>query len=325
MTWYDGADRTGRTRRTVGAAVVALTLVGAAALSACGGGDEPLERTMSSVAETTTRLASADIIGLDRDPNAACAAPNRSTAAPARIVVADPTLLDGLCALGLQDRVVAVAGTAAPYLGTQLGAVPRAAGPARAGDLVLGTADSRAANAQLGNATVVAAPAAGWRASFQAVADAVRLPALGRTILAGYQRSVASTATSIDATHNMISLVRFTADSKALAEGTAPLCAQVLADLGIERPAAQTGRAPVALTGSDFSAADGDLIYVSYQGPQGQAFGMRVMESGPWLSLRAVSAKRQLLVDDGAWYSPGGPVAAGAVLHDVANSIRSSS
>ncbi|GAA4385070.1 TroA family protein [Tsukamurella soli] len=313
-----------RGRLWTATAALATAATVAATVTACGG-DAPIERPMSSVVTTTTRIASADIIGLDRDPDAACAAPTHSTAAPARIIVADPDLLDALCALGLQERVVAVAGASPSYLGSKLAAVPQTTGPARPTDLVLGTAGSRAWNTRLGHATVVASPTADWRVSLTAVADAVHLPAQGRAVLTSYDQSVTSTATSIDAAHNTVSLVRFDADSKAYAEGTAPLCAHVLADLGVLRPAAQNTPTPVRLAGDDFSAADGDLIYASYEGTAGQAYGAAVMESKPWLDLRAVSAKRQLLVDDSVWYSAGGPIAAGDVLHDVSESIRSSS
>ncbi|MDF0529753.1 ABC transporter substrate-binding protein [Tsukamurella sp. 8F] len=314
MTWNDGLRR--------GAAGVALLAV--AATSACGGG-EPIQQTMSSVATTTTRLASANIVGLDREPDAACAAPTRATGAPARIVVADPALLDGLCALGLQERVVGIAGVAPAYLGSVLAKTPRATGAARNGDVVLGTSGSAGAEATLGHATVLPSPAAGWRASFTALAAAVHMPTEARAVLARYDKDVKTTSVSIDAPHQMVSLVRFTADGAAYAEGTTPLAAQVLADLGVERPAAQRRPEPVRLTGDDFSAADADLVYASYEGDKGQKSGMAIMESAPWLHLRAVVAKRQLLVEDASWYSPGGPVAANAVLHDVQTSIRSSS
>ena len=44
------------------------------------------------------------------------------------------------------------------------------------------------------------------------------------------------------------------------------------------------------------------------------------MTTKPWKQLRAVVAKRQLLVEDSAWFSAGGPVAAGIVLHTATGS-----
>ncbi|WP_156485607.1 hypothetical protein [Tsukamurella pseudospumae] len=313
-------NRVGTTRP---GAAMALAVVAGTVLSACGG-QEPIEQPFASIATTTTRLASANIIGLDRKPEQACAAPVTGTAAPASIVVADPDLLDGLCALGLQDRVKAVGGTAPSYLGPVLGRVPRLSDGARS-DLAVGTERSADANRRAGRTVIVPAPSADWRRSFLALADAVRMPAEARAIIDRYQRDAADAATKIDAVHNTVSLVRFTADGKSLAEGTAPLAAQVLADLKVVRPEPQRKPEPVEMSADDYSAAEGDLVYVGYEGDKGREHGTSVMTSDAWKNLRVVTAKRQLLVEDSSWFSAGGPVAAGIVLHDVSNTIRASS
>ncbi|WP_019203902.1 hypothetical protein [Tsukamurella sp. 1534] len=304
-------------------AAIAVAAIGASVLSACGG-SEPIQQPFASIATTTTRLASANIIGLDRKADEACAAPVVGGPAPAGIVVADPALLDGLCALGLQNRVRAVGGAAPSYLGGTIAKIPQLGDDARA-DVSVGTERSADANRRAGRTTVVPAPSADWRRSFLALADAVRMPAEARAVLDRYQRDVAEKSVKIDAIHNVVSLVRFTDQGRALAMGTAPLAAQVLADLGVERPEGQRRADPVEMSGGDYSAADADLVYVGYQGDEGRDFGMSVMTSKQWDDLRAVSAKRQLLVQDEAWFSAGGPVAAGIVVHDVTNTIKASS
>ncbi|NMD54665.1 MULTISPECIES: ABC transporter substrate-binding protein [Tsukamurella] len=303
--------------------MIALTVVAGTALSACGG-SEPIQQPFASISTTTTRLASANIIGLDRKPDEACAAPVTGTAAPAAIAVADPALLDGLCALGLQNRVKAVAGDVPVYLGTTLAKAPKLTGGAQA-DVTVGTAQSAEANRRAGRAVIVPAPSADWRRSFLALADAVRMPAEARAVLDEYQRDAAEKSVKIDAVHNTVSLVRFTADGKAWALGSSPLAAQVLADLKVVRPEPQRKPEAVEMSDDDVSAAEGDLIYVGYEGDKGREHGMAVMMSKPWKQLRAVVAKRQLLVQDSAWFSAGGPVAAGVVLHDVSNTIKASS
>ncbi|MGX9295518.1 ABC transporter substrate-binding protein [Tsukamurella paurometabola] len=313
-------NRVGTTRT---GAAIALAVVAGATLTACGG-SEPIQQPFASISTTTTRLASADIIGLDRKPDQACAAPVAGGPAPAEIVVADPALLDGLCALGLQNRVKAVGGDAPSYLGPTLTKVPKLGDGAQA-DLAVGTDRSADANRRAGRTVTVPAPSADWRRSFLALADAVRMPAEARAVLDRYQRDVAEKSVKIDAVHNTVSLVRFTADGKSLALGTAPLAAQVLADLKVVRPEPQRKPEAVEMSGDDVSAADADLIYVGYEGDAGREHGMAVMTSKPWKQLRAVVAKRQLLVQDSAWFSAGGPVAAGIVLHDVGNTIRASS
>ncbi len=312
-------NRLGTTRA---GAAIALVVAAGAALTACG--SEPIQQPFASIATTTTRLASANIIGLDRSSDEACAAPVSGTAAPATIAVADPALLDGLCALGLQNRVTAVAGDVPSYLGPVLTKAPKLTDGARA-DVSVGTADSADADRRAGRTVTVPAPSADWRRSFLALADAVRMPAEARAVLEKYQRDAAEQSVRIDAVHNTVSLVRFTADGKSFALGTAPLAAQVLADLKVVRPEAQRKPEPVEMSDDDVSAAEGDLIYVGYQGDKGREHGMAVMTSRPWKDLRAVVAKRQLLVEDSAWFSAGGPVAAGIVLHDVSNTIKASS
>ncbi|KXP13388.1 hypothetical protein AXK57_04115 [Tsukamurella pulmonis] len=304
-------------------AAIALAVVAGTALTACGG-SEPIQQPFASIATTTTRLASANIIGLDRTPDEACAAPVAGGAAPAAIAVADPALLDGLCALGLQERVKAVGGDVPTYLGTTLAKAPKLTDGVRA-DLAVGTARSAEANRRAGRTVTVPAPSEDWRRSFLALADAVRMPAEARAVLDAYQRDAAEKSVKIDAVHNTVSLVRFTADGKSLALGTSALAAQVLADLKVVRPEVQRTPEAVEMSDSDVSAAEGDLIYVGYEGDQGREHGMAVMTSTPWKKLRAVVAKRQLLVQDSAWFSAGGPVAAKIVLHDVSNTIKASS
>lgn len=310
-----GTSRTG--------AAIAFTVVAGSVLTACGG-SEPIQQPFASISTTTTRLASANIIDLDRKSGEACAAPFAGTAVPAAIVVADPALLDGLCALGLQNRVKAVGGDAPSYLGPTFAKVPKLTDGAQA-DVAVGTADSAEANRRAGRAVTIPAPSADWRRSFLALGDAVRMPAEARAVLDRYQHDAAEKSVKIDAVHNIVSLVRFTADGRNLALGTAPLAAQVLADLKVVRPEPQRKPEPVEMSGDDLSAADADLIYVGYEGDKGRDRGTTIMTAKPWKQLRAVVAKRQLLVEDSAWFSAGGPVAAGIVLHDVGNTIKSSS
>src|SRR6476469_2633472 len=106
------------------AAALAITVV-----SGCGslGGEEPPDPGRQSPVTSTTKIASAGVLGNQRRPDESCApeptpvdpAPDRLVrhAAgetevredPQRIVVLSGDQLDTLCALGLQSRVVAAA------------------------------------------------------------------------------------------------------------------------------------------------------------------------------------------------------------------------
>ena len=135
-------------------AAIATALI-VTVVSGCGspGGDEQPAAGQQSVVTSTTRIASAGVLGNDRRPDESCAPeptpvdpgpPDRAVrhaagetevrADPQRIVVLSGDQLDALCALGLQSRVVAAAlpdGTQ-DHPGTQP-CVPRHSHPRRAG------------------------------------------------------------------------------------------------------------------------------------------------------------------------------------------------
>src|ERR1700742_310741 len=125
---------------------VSVTLV-----SGCGSGGTPTSPgAQQSVITSTTKIASAGVLGNERRPDESCASdpaavdpgpPDREVrhaagttsvrADPQRIVVLSGDQLDALCALGLQSRIVAAAlpdrsDSQPSYLGTVVHAVPAA-------------------------------------------------------------------------------------------------------------------------------------------------------------------------------------------------------
>ncbi|WOC13437.1 ABC transporter substrate-binding protein [Gordonia sp. MP11Mi] len=327
------------------AAALACTATLAVGLSACGSDDGVLRTPDGSViSTTTTRFAEVNIVGAGRDYSRTCLAPTavdpgRTDAK--RIVVTDPALLDGLCALGLGPQVRAI--TAAPgsvpeYLGPQLASVPavgdtpdaqavREAAP----DLVLstpGTAerlDALTATDALGKArTVVVDPAGDWKASLLAVADATNRRAAGKQRVDEFIAEAARVGQVMDASHSQVSLVRFTPD-EALIEGTSPFGAQIMSLAGVARPAPQRTPGSVPMTDGNMADADADLIYVSYDGAAGRDRGEEVLLSDEWLNLGAPTWKRVLSVDDEVWYGQPGLAAGWLVLNDLKQSLNGSS
>ena len=149
-----------RSRTVLVAAVAAM----ATALAGCS---TPPDDDASEIVRTTTRIAGAAVVGVDRDTSTACALPSpldpgqptngtrtvlhtagRSDvpADPQRIVVLDSAALDAVCALGLWERVVGASAepsesSTSPeasgrpeYLGTGIGELP-AVGAAGAPDI----------------------------------------------------------------------------------------------------------------------------------------------------------------------------------------------
>jgi iron complex transport system substrate-binding protein len=144
----------GRRVGLVGASTAVLTAMVVTLASGCGsqGGSPSAASGEQSVITSTTKIASAGVLGNQRRPDESCAPdpaaldqgpPDREVrhaagttivrADPQRIVVLSGDQLDALCALGLQSRIVAAAlpdgtpdhpGAQPSYLGTVVHDVP---------------------------------------------------------------------------------------------------------------------------------------------------------------------------------------------------------
>ncbi len=329
--------------RRIAAIAVAGSL--AAGLTACGSDDDTLRTPDGSVISTvTTRIAQADVVNAGRDYAQTClapTAPDDGESDVARVIVTDPALLDAVCALGVGAKVRAVtapAGSVPAYLGPQLESVPAIgdrpsreqvaqaapqlvlASPTTAGDV----AALRSSGA-LGSAKVVTVRVGegfqDWRATFTQVAEALNRSAAGKERLAEFDAEVKRVGTVLDAGHTQASLVRFTPDAELLM-GSDNFGASILAQVGVQRPAPQRGTAPVVVDDANFDDAEGDLIYVSAEGPAGLDRGKSVMESDRWLDMGAPSWSRVYWIDDQVWYRSSGLAAAWLVLNDAKSSLN---
>lgn len=341
-------------------AVVVSTLaaVTAAALAACS---TPPDDDASTIVRTTTRIAGASVVGIDRDTSTACALPSpldpglpaegtravlhtaglsEVPADPQRIVVLDPAALDAVCALGLWERVVGASAevTGRPdYLGTGIAELPSigaagapdlaAVGNAQP-DLILGSAVDPETYASLGGiapTVLVGADPVFWRDQFLRVGDALGRTEAARRVLAEYSDAARSLGRDLVSWQTQASLVRFTADGPTV-EGTASFAGQVLGEVGAARPPAQRfavvdGRTWQAVDTDDPAAADGDVILVRFAGEDGLERGTEFMDTDQWLDLGAVSDNRLFSVSDEIWSTPG-PVAARAILTDLSVTLN---
>ncbi|MFW0786697.1 ABC transporter substrate-binding protein [Gordonia sp. CPCC 206044] len=320
--------------RTIGAVTSALALL---ALAGCSQETPLTTPDGSPISTVTTRVAEVNIVNADRDLTQTClapTAPDPGVADVARIVVTDPALLDDVCALGLGPKVTAIAadGAVPTYLGPQLGAVPviGATPDARAADqadpdVVLTTPRTEATAKSFGDAHVATvASGDGWQERFRSVAEALGRTEAGTRLLDEFHTETAKTGRRMDAAHNQVSLVRFTGDSEMIA-GTDTFAGQILAEIGIQRPAPQRTPSSFTLTDKNFTDADADLIYVSFQGERGLAHGKEVLLDDRWLDMGAPTWKRVLSVDDEIWYQTSGLAAAWLVLNDVKGSLDGNS
>ncbi|MDN5759402.1 MAG: ABC transporter substrate-binding protein [Tomitella sp.] len=343
------AHRRGRAAALAVSAVATLAFV-----SACAGESTPPVGS-DGIPRSTTRIAGAPVLGNAHDPAEACApeVPLDAGADPAldarRIAVVGDAALDTLCALGLQNRVVALAAPsgAAPirYLGGWVAAAP-SAGSAEHPDLAavrdaepdLILADlpdapsaERAAGA---NTRTVAVPASGpWADTVGAVATSLGRSDAARERLDHFAESATTVGTDIAASQTQASVIRFTGDGIDLL-GPSSFAGQVLARMGVHRPPDQRFESPAiqALPDGDLDRVEGDVLYVALAGKDsgksdtgsttpGLRHGEEVMDSDAW-QLLDVTENRTFTVDDGIWVRGRGLVAARDIVGDVQASLN---
>ena len=315
--------------------VAALAVATATALTVTACGDTGTPPGEGNVTTTTTKIANAYLVAPERNFDNACGAPSTPDSGQsdvARIAVTDPALLDAVCALGIQSKVVAVAaerGSIARNLGPSVLSLPTigtnpspAAARAADADVVLGYDASRAT--AFGGRTVTIDRNLGWREQFAAVADGLGRAETGQRRLDTFAEQARRAGLRVDASHSQVGLVRFGENSETI-EGTGSFAGTILSAMGVQRPATQRGAGAITVNDDNFTDADADLIYVSFRTKAAQEHGSSVMRSDRWLDMGAPGYNRVLVVDDDIWYGTGGLAAAAVVLGDATRSLNSSS
>ena len=342
------------------AAALVLTVV-----SGCGspGSGEESASGRQSVVTSTTKIASAGVLGNQRRPDESCAAeptppdpgpPDRTVrhaagetqvrADPQRIVVLSGDQLDGLCALGLQSRIVAAAlpdgSDAQPsYLGTVIHDVPAAgtrgapdmaAIKAATPDLILGsealTPEAFGELSAIAPTVFSGPPGAAWQDNLRTVGDATGRLDAANGLIDGFEKAADKTGADNDATHFQASVVQFT-DTTMRVYGTDNFPGNVLGAVGVDRPAAQRftdkpyleiGISDTDLDNSpDMSAADGDIVYISFDSPAAKDRAPTVLDSDAWKKLSANRDNRVFAVNNEVWQAGDGIVAARGILDDL--------
>lgn len=257
---------------SVGAVLTATVMT---ITSGCSGStNTPAPGAAGSLVTSTTKIASAGVLGNQRRPDESCAAqparldpapppPVRHAAGetavvpdPQRIVVLAGDELDALCALGLQSRIVAAAlpdgsSTQPSYLGTVIHNVPGAgtrstpdlaAVAAAKPDLILGSAALSAqaypALTAIAPTVFTDAPGANWQDNLRTVGAATgRAEATGE-LLDDFADQARQKGAAIDAAHFQASIVQLT-DTTMRVFGVNNFPGSVFADVGVDRPASQ--------------------------------------------------------------------------------------
>jgi iron complex transport system substrate-binding protein len=263
---------------------------------------------------------------------------------PQRIVVLSGDQLDALCALGLQSRIVAAAlpdgSTTQPsYLGKVVHDVPavgsrsepdmqaiKAANP----DLILGSAaltpDAYPQLTAIAPTVFTGPPGAKWEDNLRTVGAASGRLDAANGLVDGFEKDADKTGADNDATHFQASVVQFT-DSTMRVYGVDTFPGSVLAAVGADRPAAQrfTDKPYIEIgitdadmeESPDFSAADGDIVYISFASAEAKDRAPAVLGSDAWKKLSANRDNRVFAVNNEVWQTGEGIVAARGMLADL--------
>jgi iron complex transport system substrate-binding protein len=263
---------------------------------------------------------------------------------PQRIVVLSGDQLDALCALGLQTRIVAAAlpdgsSSQPSYLGTivhKLPAVGTRSSPDLAGiaaahpDLILGsvalTPELYPALAAIAPTVFTAAPGAAWEDNLRGVGAATARNAAADALLRDFTQHASQVGAAHDAAHYQASIVQLTTDTMRV-YGANNFPASVLRAVGVDRPASQRftdkpyieiGITKTDLAGAtDLSAADADIIYLSFASPAAKERAPTVLDSNPWRKLSAYRDNRVFIVNNEVWQTGQGLVAARGIVDDL--------
>ncbi|MDV8000815.1 ABC transporter substrate-binding protein [Rhodococcus sp. IEGM 1408] len=270
---------------------------------------------------------------------------------PERILALGAGAVDVACALGLQDLVVGTSGLPRdadvflPHSLVDLPDIPIPAGvapgevAAAARDLrpdLIVLADTPGRDpavarelSEVAPTVVYDADVLRWTDATESISDAYGRPRAGGDVLLDViDRARATTArtTPSDTQVSLVSIVGDTGDG-VVTQDPDTLGSLMLEAVGAGRPPAQRTREGERIPPLPESPAlgdelDGDVIFTVLGGsPESEEIARRVFSSDRWLELDAVGARRMFVVDRAVWEGAG-PVAARAVLEDIANSIN---
>ncbi|MCX2933932.1 iron-siderophore ABC transporter substrate-binding protein [Mycobacterium sp. CVI_P3] len=353
----------GKRSGVVMAAGAVLAAVAMTVASGCSGSSKsPAPAASPDLITSTTKIAGAGVLGNQRRPDESCApdparldpvppgpirhATGETTvvADPQRIVVLAGDELDALCALGLQSRIVAAAlpdgATGQPsYLGTVIHDLPGvgtrsspdlAAIAAANPDLILGsqalTPQSYQALSAIAPTVFTDAPGAQWQDNLRTTGAATGRAEAAGDLIGEFTEKARQKGVAVDAAHFQASIVQFT-DTTMRVYGAQNFPASVLADVGVDRPAAQRftdkpyieiGISDADLEHSpDLSPADGDIVYLSFASQAAKDRAPAILDSAPWRKLSANRDNRVFIVNNEVWQTGQGIVAARGILDDL--------
>jgi iron complex transport system substrate-binding protein len=171
-----------------------------------------------------------------------------------------------------------------------------------------------------------AAPGAAWEDNLRGVGAATGRAGAADGVIDDFAKKAHDDGAAHDAPHYQASIVQFTKNTIRVF-GAENFPASVLTTVGVDRPASQRftdkpyiemGSTDADLAGNpDFSAADADLVYVSFASPAAKDRAATIFDSNPWRRLSATRENRIFVVNNEIWQTGEGVVAARGVIDDL--------
>jgi iron complex transport system substrate-binding protein len=169
-------------------------------------------------------------------------------------------------------------------------------------------------------------PGAAWEDNLRGVGTATARADAAGGLIDNFTTKAHDDGAAHDAAHYQASIVQFT-ENTIRVYGADNFPASVLTTVGVDRPASQrfTDKPYIELGSTDadlannpdFSAADADLVYVSFDSPAAKDRAPTLFDSDPWRKLSANRDNRIFVVNNEIWQTGEGVVAARGIIDDL--------
>jgi iron complex transport system substrate-binding protein len=171
-----------------------------------------------------------------------------------------------------------------------------------------------------------ATPGAIWQDNLRMVGAATGRLRAADDLIAGFAEQARKAGQVNDAAHFQASVVQLT-DTTLRVWGADTFPGSVLAAVGVDRPAAQrfTDKPFVEIgisdadldQSTDLSAADGDIVYMSFASPAAKDRAPVLLDSPAWRRLSANRDNRVFVVNNEVWQTGQGLIAARGIVEDL--------
>ncbi|MET9149306.1 iron-siderophore ABC transporter substrate-binding protein [Streptomyces sp. NPDC057197] len=337
---------------------VALAVVAALSVSACGGGDSSGDKSSAgssaagggskSVAKGGKEFGSAAqktaAMGTDAKPGQwprtikHAMGTTELKKQPERVVVLDVGELDNVVSLGIKPVGVAYT-EGSPHLPSYLkgAGAPKSVGTinslnleAIAGlkpDLILGSrlraADSYDELSKIAPTVFSIRPGFTWKENYLLNAAALDRTAQAKSALAAYEKRAHELGAKLGAHKPSVSMVRYMPNGVIRLYANDSFIGTILKDVGVPRPKNQDiADLAAEISAENIDKADADYIFSGVYGNPDATSRSKARGNPLWKNLKAVKAGHAYDVPDETWYLGLGVTAADSVLDDLQRYLK---